>query len=121
MNEKLPVYGDGKHRRMWLYVEDHCRAIDHLIDNGKPGEIYHVAGEHELENIELAKSILRLMGKSEDMYKLVPDWNIRPGHDRRYALDCEKIKNTGWEAKWSIEEGFKKTVNWYVNNKWWFM
>lgn len=120
-NELLPVYGDGLHRRMWLYVEDHCSAIMHLLKNGKSGEIYHVAGEEELTNIDLAKKILKLCNKPEDQIKLVPDWNIRPGHDRRYALDCEKIHATGWEAKWNIEEGFKKTVEWYKNNQWWFM
>jgi len=119
MNEPLPVYGDGQHRRMWLYVEDHCRAIEHLLEHGKSGEIYHVAGEEELMNIELAEKILELLGKPKDMIKLVPDWNIRPGHDRRYALDCEKIRATGWEPKWSIEEGFKKTIDWYIKNKWW--
>lgn len=118
-NEKLPVYGDGQHKRMWLYVEDHCSAIMHLLEHGKAGEIYHVAGEQELTNIELAKKILKILSKSENMYKFIPDYNIRPGHDRRYALDCEKIKSTGWKVKWSIDEGFKKTVNWYANNLWW--
>lgn len=117
--ESLPVYGDGLHRRMWLYVEDHCSAIIHLINKGKRGEIYHVAGEEELTNIELAKKILKLCGRPGHQFKLVPDFDIRPGHDRRYALDCEKIKKTGWESKWSIEDGFKKTVNWYLNNLWW--
>jgi len=120
-DEKLPVYGDGLHKRMWLYVEDHCSAIMHLINKGKAGEIYHVAGEEELANIELAKKILKLLGKPENQYKLVPDQDIKPGHDRRYALDCEKIKATGWEAKVSLDQGFKWTVNWYANNQWWFM
>jgi len=120
-DELLPVYGDGLHRRMWLYVEDHCSAIMHLLDHGKSGEIYHVAGEEELTNIGLAKTILKLLGKPGDQYKLVPDHDIRPGHDRRYALNCDKIHATGWKAKWSIKDGFKKTVEWYKNNKWWFM
>lgn len=120
-NKLLPVYGDGQHSRMWLYVEDHCSAIMHLMKHGKPGEIYHVSGEKELKNIELAKKILKILGKPEDMYKFVPDHDIRPGHDRRYALDNSKIKATGWEAKWGIDEGFKKTVEWYKNNQWWFM
>lgn len=120
-NEPLTVYGDGLHRRQWLYVEDHCTAIMHLLKNGKPGEIYHVGGEEELTNTELAKKILNLMNKSETLFKLIDDRNIRPGHDRRYALDCEKLKATGWKPKWSIEEGFKKTVDWYVRNKWWFV
>lgn len=119
--EPLPVYGDGLHRRMWLYVEDHCSAIMHLLEHGKSGEIYHVAGEEELTNIELAQKILELVGRPKDQYKLVPDWNIRPGHDRRYALDCEKIHKTGWKAKWSINEGFAKTVEWYIDNQWWLM
>jgi dTDP-glucose 4,6-dehydratase len=120
-NEPLPIYGDGLHRRMWLYVEDHCTAIIHLASKGKAGEIYHVAGEEELTNIELGKKILCLLNKPEDMFVLIPDHNIRPGHDRRYALDCEKIKKTGWEAKWGIDRGFEKTVKWYSDNNWWFM
>ncbi len=120
-NELLPVYGDGLHRRMWLYVEDHCSAIMHLLKVGKSGEIYHVAGEEEMTNIELAQRILFLCGRPNNKYKLVPDHNIRPGHDRRYALNCEKIHATGWKAKWNIEKGFKKAVKWYIDNKWWFM
>jgi len=120
-DEKLPVYGDGKHRRMWLYVEDHCSAVMHLLYHGTSGEIYHVSGEKELMNIELAKKILKIMGKPEDMFKYIPDHNIRPGHDRRYALDCGKLMATGWKPKWDIDEGFKTTVDWYVNNQWWFM
>jgi len=120
-DELLPVYGDGLHRRMWLYVEDHCTAIMHLLQHGKSGEIYHVAGEEELTNIELAQKILFLCGRPTNKYKLIEDRNIRPGHDRRYALDCEKIRATGWEAKWSIEKGFVKTVAWYRRNPWWFM
>ncbi len=120
-DELLPVYGDGLHRRMWLYVEDHCSAIMHLLYKGKAGEIYHVAGEEEMTNIELAHRILFLCGRATNNYKLVPDHDIRPGHDRRYALNCDKIHATGWKAKWSIEEGFKKTVEWYMKNQWWFM
>lgn len=120
-DEPLTVYGDGQHSRMWLYVEDHCSAIMHLIEKGKAGEIYHVSGEKELKNIDLAKKILELLGKPLDMWCLIPDHNIRPGHDRRYALDNTKIRATGWKPKWDIPEGFKKTVDWYVNNQWWFM
>ncbi len=120
-NEPLTVYGDGLHRRMWLYVEDHCSAIMHLLKYGKSGEIYHVSGERELMNIELAEKILEIVGKPKDMFVLVPDHNIRPGHDRRYALDCSKINATGWYPKWDIKDGFRKTVEWYINNQWWFM
>jgi len=120
-NEPIPVYGDGKHRRMWLHVDDHCRALVHLIKNGKPGEIYHVAGEQELENIELAKMILRILGKPETAYKLVPDFNIRPGHDRRYALDVTKLKATGWKPTRSLEEGLASAVKWYKDNPEWMI
>lgn len=120
-NEPLPVYGDGKHRRKWLYVEDHCRALLHLLERGKRGEIYHVAGEQELENLELAKKILKLLGKPEDLIAFVPDHDIRPGHDRRYALDVQKLKSTGWKAEYSLDKGFKLAVDWYKNNQWWFL
>ncbi len=118
-NERLPVYGDGQHIRCWLYVEDHVRALLHLIEHGKSGEIYHIAGGRELTNLDLAKWILRLLGKPKDMIEFVPDANIRPGHDRRYSLSTEKIKTTGWEPKWTLEDGIKKTVDWYRNNMWW--
>jgi len=118
-NEKLPVYGDGKHKRMWLHVEDHCRAILHLTTHGKLGEIYHVAGEQELENLELAKMILMTLRKPEDMYRLVPDENVRPGHDRRYALDVTKLRATGWKPKHDIYTGIPQVVNWYAENQSW--
>lgn len=119
--EPLPVYGDGKHRRMWLHVEDHCRALLHLLEHGKAGEIYHVAGEQELENLELARRILRLVGKPEDQITFVPDYNIRPGHDRRYALNVDKLKSTGWGLKYSLDEGLQETVQWYKDNQWWLL
>jgi len=118
-NEPLPIYGDGKHRRMWLHVEDHCRAVLHLLKVGKPGEIYHVAGEQELENLELAKTVLKLLGKPEDMVKFIPDTDIRPGHDRRYALNVEKLRATGWAPKIGLQEGLKRTVEWYAANRSW--
>lgn len=117
--EPLPVYGDGKHRRMWLYVADHCRAIDFLLDYGELGQIYHVAGEQELENLELAKIILKTLGKSEDMIKFIDDHDIRPGHDRRYALDISKFKSLGWQPVYNLTEGLKETINWYKQNDWW--
>lgn len=120
-NEPLPIYGDGKHRRMWLYVEDHCRAILHLLKKGKVGEIYHIAGEEELENIELARRVLRLLDKPDDLITFIDDFNIRPGHDRRYALNVEKLRKTGWEPKYSLDAGFKMTVAWYRDNPWWLL
>ena len=120
-NEPLPVYGDGKHRRMWLHVEDHCQAVLHLMEHGETGEIYHIAGEQELENLELAKRILRILGKPEDLIKFIPDFDIRPGHDRRYALNVEKLRATGWTPKYSLDEGLKQAVEWYKNNQWWYL
>ena len=107
--------------RCWLYVEDHCRAIWHLVNNGENGNIYHVAGEQELTNIELAKIILRTLGKPEDMIEHIDDFNIRPGHDRRYALNCEKLKSTGWKPKYELEERLEYTINWYKENSWWLI
>src|SRR3989344_6810830 len=103
-NEKLPVYGDGKHRRMWLHVEDHCRAILHLLEHGNAGEIYHVAGEEELENVELAKRVLDILGKPHDLISFIPDFNIRPGHDRRYALDVTKLRTIGWKPEFTLRD-----------------
>lgn len=118
-NRKLPVYGDGEHRRMWLYVKDHCSAIYHLLINGKNGEIYHVAGEQELTNNQLAKKILNILGKDESLIEHINDFNIRPGHDRRYALNVDKLKEIGWKPKYELDESLEKVVNWYDNNKWW--
>jgi len=120
-DKSLPVYGDGKHSRMWLHVQDHCRAVLHLMEKGEAGEIYHIAGEQELQNLELAKTILRLLGKPEDLIAFVPDYNIRPGHDRRYALNVEKLRAIGWKPTVSLDEGLKQTVEWYKNNPDWFL
>lgn len=122
--ESLPIYGDGKHRRMWLHVQDHCEAIMHLINRymetgDGAGEIYHVAGEQELENIELAKKIFEIL-EVEGKMEFIDDWDIRPGHDRRYALDTSKLRDTGWTARYSLDEGLTETVIWYKNNPWWF-
>lgn len=119
-NEPLPVYGDGKHSRMWLHVEDHCRALLHLVKHGEAGEIYHIAGHQELQNLELAKRVLAILGKPESLIAFVPDRNVRPGHDRRYALNVEKLRATGWVPKYSLEQGLKETVEWYKDNGWWF-
>ncbi len=120
-DQPLPIYGDGEHRRMWLHVRDHCNAIKHLLtsDKAKNGEIYHVAGEQELTNNQLAHKILKILGKPLDMIKYIDDYNIRPGHDRRYALNTEKLKATGWKPDWSLDAGLKETVEWYKNNQWW--
>lgn len=118
-NQPLPVYGDGLHVRCWLHVDEHCRAIWHLIEHGQIGEVYHVAGEEELANLELAKTILRTLGKPEDMIRFIEDHNIRPGHDRRYALNCDKLRATGFEIKQNLQEKLAATVRWYAENPEW--
>ena len=116
-NEKLPVYGTGKNVRDWLYVEDHCEAIDLVFHNGKKGERYNIGGHNEKRNIEIVKLILKQLGKSEDLIEYVED---RKGHDYRYAIDPTKIKNElGWEPKTKFEDGIVKTIDWYINNPEW--
>ncbi len=117
--KKVPVYGDGLYVRDWLYVEDHCRAIDLVLSQGKIGETYCVGSlTQDVNNLEVIKKILNIMGKSEDMIEFVKD---RPGHDRRYAIDFSKIKNElGWEPMKSFDEWLEKTVSWYKENEsWW--
>jgi dTDP-glucose 4,6-dehydratase len=116
--KKVPVYGDGMQVRDWLFVEDHCEAIDLVIHKGKIGETYCVGGDLEKPNIEITKKILELLGKGEEMIEYVKD---RPGHDRRYAIDFSKIKaELGWGPKTDFNRGMKKTVEWYKNNEdWW--
>ena len=119
LNDKpLPVYGDGKNVRDWLYVEDHCKAIDMILEDGKIGEVYNIGGHNERTNLEVVKTVLSILGKSEDLITYVKD---RPGHDMRYAIDPTKIKNElGWYPETTFEEGIKKTVEWYLSNKeWW--
>jgi dTDP-glucose 4,6-dehydratase len=116
--KELPVYGDGLNVRDWLYVEDHCTAIDLVIHKGKDGEVYNIGGNNERTNIEIVKRILKELGKSEDLIRFVQD---RPGHDRRYAIDATKIKTElGWEPKYTFETGIVETVQWYLENQdWW--
>ncbi len=118
-DEPIPVYGDGLHVRCWLHVEEHCRTICHLIYKGEIGEVYHVAGEQELTNITLAKIVLKVLGKPEDRIRFVPDHNIRPGHDRRYALDCSKIKATGFSIRQDLEMRLADTILWYERHPEW--
>lgn len=120
-NESLPVYGDGKHSRMWLHVKDHVRGIIHLASEGKIGEIYHIAGSKELTTLELAEKVLGTLGKPKNLIEFVPDEKIRPGHDRRYALNTEKIRATGWKPIVPLEEGLTETINWYKNHPEWFL
>jgi dTDP-glucose 4,6-dehydratase len=118
-NKKIPVYGDGLYVRDWLYVEDHCRAIDLILDKGKTGETYCVGGlTEDINNLEVVKKIIKILGKNEDAIEFVKD---RPGHDRRYALDWSKIKNElGWKPLNDFEEWLGKTIDWYKSNvDWW--
>jgi dTDP-glucose 4,6-dehydratase len=116
-NEKLPLYGDGKNVRDWLYVEDNCEAVDLVLQKGKPGEVYNIGGGNERQNIEITKFILNQLGKPDDFIKPVAD---RPGHDRRYSIDCSKVKKLGWAPKTKFETGLQATVEWYRDNRaWW--
>lgn len=117
--KKIPVYGDGLNIRDWLYVEDHCRAIDAVLQKGKIGETYLVGGMTELyPNIEIARKIIKLLGKDESSIEFVKD---RPGHDRKYDVDWTKIKNElGWQPQFTFDEWLEKTVQWYKDNEaWW--
>ena len=117
-DKELPVYGKGENVRDWLYVEDHCSAIDLIIHKGRVGEVYNIGGHNEKTNLEVVKIILRELGKSEDLIRYVTD---RPGHDMRYAIDPTKIHNElGWLPETKFEDGIKKTIKWYLDNKeWW--
>ncbi len=117
-NKPLPVYGEGKNVRDWLYVEDHCKAIDLIIHKGRVGEVYNVGGHNEKQNIEIVKIICKELGKSESLITYVTD---RKGHDLRYAIDPSKISNElGWLPETKFEQGIKKTIKWYLENrKWW--
>jgi dTDP-glucose 4,6-dehydratase len=116
-DKKLPLYGDGKNIRDWLYVEDHCKAVEFVLKNGNKGEAYNIAGNCEKQNIEITRKILELTGKSEDLIEYVED---RAGHDRRYSLDDSKIEKLGWQPEYDFEEGLQETVEWYKNNEdWW--
>ena len=117
-DKALPVYGDGANVRDWLYVEDHCSAIDLIIRNGRDGEVYNVGGHNEKSNLDVVKIILKALGKSEDLITFVKD---RPGHDRRYAIDPTKIHNElGWLPQTKFEDGIAKTIEWYLANEdWW--
>jgi dTDP-glucose 4,6-dehydratase len=117
-DKKLPVYGDGRNVRDWIYVVDHNKAVDLVLEKGRPGEVYNIGAENEWQNIDIVKLLLKSLGKSEDLIEYVKD---RPGHDRRYAIKADKIKNElGWKPDYKFEEAIEETVNWYKNNReWW--
>jgi dTDP-glucose 4,6-dehydratase len=113
----VPLYGDGLNVRDWLHVDDHCRAVDFLLERGRPGETYNIGGGNEVPNIDLTRRILSLVGKPETLIERVPD---RPGHDRRYSLDCGKLRAVGWEPRVPFADGLARTVAWYREHEaWW--
>jgi dTDP-glucose 4,6-dehydratase len=116
--DPLPVYGDGRQVRNWLYVEDFCRAIHAVLERGRPGEAYNAGGPDEVENLEVVRRILELTGRGEDLIEHVTD---RPGHDRRYSLSSEKLRSElGWEPRVRFAEGLERAVEWYRDNEaWW--
>ena len=113
-DEPLPVYGKGENIRDWLYVEDHCSAIDLIIHNGREGEVYNIGGHNERTNLDVVKTILKTLGKPESLITFVAD---RPGHDMRYAIDPTKYRELGWLPKTRFEDGIRLTVNWYLENR----
>jgi dTDP-glucose 4,6-dehydratase len=113
----LPLYGDGRQMRDYQYVSDHCAGIDVVLHKGQAGEIYNLGTEVETLNIDMARMILKLLGKPESLIQHVRD---RPGHDRRYSLNCDKIKALGWRSRHTFEQALEKTVQWYVDNEWWW-
>ncbi len=116
-NKDLPVYGDGKNIRDWLHVYDHCTAIDMVLHDGKPGEVYNIGGNNEKKNIDIVKLILKYLDKDDSLIKFVDD---RLGHDRRYAIDSTKIQEElGWKPKYTFETGIKETIEWYLENQEW--
>jgi len=113
----LPLYGDGRQMRDYQYVSDHCEGIDVVLHRGQPGEIYNLGTEVETFNIDMARMVLKLLGKPQSLIQHITD---RPGHDRRYSLNCDKIKALGWRSRHTFEQALEKTVQWYVDNEWWW-
>jgi len=114
-NKKIPIYGEGKNIRDWIYVDDHCDAVKECLLNGKSGESYNISANNEIDNITIVKKILKMMNKSEDLIEFVED---RPGHDFRYSMSSEKIsKELDWKTKINFEKGIENTVNWYIENE----
>jgi len=117
-NKPVPLYGDGMNVRDWLYVIDNCQAIDLILHRGKEGEVYNIGGGNELSNIDLTRMVLKIMGKQESLIQYVKD---RPGHDKRYSLDCSKIEGElGWTPGFNFERALEDTVKWYADNQWWW-
>jgi dTDP-glucose 4,6-dehydratase len=115
--DPLPVYGDGKQVRNWLFVEDCCAAVDAVLERGEPAAVYNVGGPDELPNLEVVRRILELTDRDESLIEFVTD---RPGHDRRYSLASERLSALGWQPQVGFEDGIERTVSWYSDNQWWW-
>ena len=116
-NKSLPIYGDGKNVRDWIYVEDHCDGVEFVCQNGKLGEVYNIGGGNEKTNLEITERILKKLEKPQSLMTYVKD---RLGHDRRYSVDCSKIADLGWKPKHEFEEALDKTITWFMENRWWW-
>ncbi|HEX9974354.1 MAG TPA: dTDP-glucose 4,6-dehydratase [bacterium] len=116
-DKQLPIYGDGMNVRDWIFVLDHCDAIDFILHSGVDGKTYNIGGDNERNNLEITHKILQGVGKSKDLIKYVKD---RPGHDRRYSLDCEKLAGLGWKPGYQFENAMDLTISWYKDNQWWW-
>jgi dTDP-glucose 4,6-dehydratase len=113
----LPIYGDGLNVREWIFAEEHSRAVLMAVDRGRPGEVYNIGSGDEKTNLEVVREVLRVMGKPESLIQFVKD---RPGHDRRYAIDCSKIrKHWGWKSEVDFSTGLAQTVDWYLSHQDW--
>ncbi|CEG22108.1 dTDP-glucose 4,6-dehydratase [Planococcus massiliensis] len=116
-DQPVPVYGDGKNIRDWLHVADHCSAIDLVLHKGELGEVYNIGGHNEQSNLDVVRTILNALGKTEELIQYVPD---RLGHDRRYAIDPSKLEKLGWKPMYRFDSGIQQTVQWYLENRdWW--
>jgi dTDP-glucose 4,6-dehydratase len=115
--EQLPLYGDGLNVRDWLHVDDHCAGIEFVLEHGDPGHVYNVGGGNERNNLEITRIILDELGLGDDRIRRVPD---RPGHDRRYSLDCGRLRTMGWTPGAEFEHGLRETIRWYRDNPWWW-
>jgi dTDP-glucose 4,6-dehydratase len=115
--DHLPVYGDGRNVRNWLFVEDFARGIGHALERGAPGQVYNCGGPDECDNLTVVRKIIELTGRDESLIEFVTD---RPGHDRRYSLSSAKLAATGWQAQVQFEDGLARTVDWYRENEWWW-
>ncbi|MCC7103503.1 MAG: dTDP-glucose 4,6-dehydratase [Chloroflexi bacterium] len=113
----LPIYGNGQALRDYIYVDDHCRGIEHVLDNGAPGQVYNIGADNQVNTVQLGSALLDLLGKPRSLMRLVQD---RPGHDQRYCIDSSKLRTLGWSPRYDFRGALEATVKWYVENRWWW-